>query len=50
MINNTELASYPGPMASNWELVKKKKKINLAPIELLALPQVKISKITMKIY
>ena len=43
MINNIELASIPGSMASNWELFKKKKKkkINLAPIDLLASPQVK---------
>ena len=39
MINIIELASYPGSMASNWKLVYKK--INLAPIDLLALLQVK---------
>ena len=48
MINNIELASIPGSMASNWELFKKKKKkkkkkINLAPIDLLASPQVKMT-------
>ena len=37
MFYNIELSSFPGSMASNWELVK----INLAPIDLLASPQVK---------